>query len=230
MPPSSATATGASADTLAGLIGETAAFACGAHETHRQASGAGTPRQGAGTVVDVVEGRVQVACSDRLRECRVAFGCLVQPIAFDRVAWLDDEEGAGWVIAVLERASDAPATLRLPRECTVTAGARLTLESGGTLGMRAPDLEVAAGRVRLFAKAADLCSEAMSVVGQVMHATFDRMFSRTRLAQRTVTELDGVQAQSIDYRAELIASVSAQNVSVHGQRLTKLRGGQIHMD
>ncbi len=201
-------------------------------------------RQGTGRVLLGADGSPRIEVDGGWRAARVAAGCLLQPQEGDLVLWFVDGDAA-WVLHVLERApADTAPQVCLPDGAvlgTRDEGA-LTLRAGA-LGVECRNLNLESEEVSVVTRAARLVTDTclsvgrlaesafgtLKLVGEHFHAVFDRLHSHAREHQRVSQEIDLVQAGTLDLRGSQLANVHAPNVTVEGEQLVKLRGGQIHM-
>lgn len=197
-----------------------------------------------GTVTEQREGVTRVRTQAGEFTCARAVSCLVEPREGDRVAVFADASGAAYVLAVLERADGAPVDLVVDGDASLKArGGALRLQ-----GPRGVHLESAAevtavtGRFRLVAERAELATQRVLAVGQVVEAqvrkvtvfskTLDRfvdhVIERCRTSVRVVDESDTVRAKRIDLKADELLAVRGENAVVTAEELVKVDGRQIH--
>ncbi|MFO0758395.1 MAG: DUF3540 domain-containing protein [Byssovorax sp.] len=175
-----------------------------------------------------------------------AVSCLVAPRPGDKVLAAVEENGAAFVLAVLERAvegetiaieAEGDLSLR-SRDGRVTVGgaAGVDLVSGG-------DVTVAAEEVRLRAAAATLVIDSMHLLGKAARAeiakiavvatsaesVIDRLTQRVKRAYRFVEEREQVRAGALDMAAEKAVTVTAENAVITTKELVKIDGGQIQL-
>lgn len=203
-----------------------------------------TPRQGSGRVLLGADGAPRIEIDGTWRAARVAAGCLLQPQEGDLVLWFAEQDAA-WVLHVLERAPGQAA----PQVCLPEGAVLGTRDEGaltlraGALGVDCRSLNVESDDVSVVTRAARLVADTclsvgrlaesafgtFKLVGEHFHAVFDRLHSHAREHQRVSQEIDLVQAGTLDLRGSQLANMHAPNVTVEGEQLVKLRGGQIHM-
>jgi len=83
------------------------------------------------------------------------------------------------------------------------------------------DLEFAGGQVRIVAGA-------MRLIGSALSTVFDRVTHFSKHHARTTEGLDRVHAAHLELEAQQLVHISAEHALVHGSKLVKARGGQIH--
>lgn len=199
------------------------------------------PRQGHATVS---------ASGERLRlregmlefEASRAASCLLVPELHDRV-WFVAAEGEAHVIAVLERAGEGPAQLRVDGEAELNAtclrlrgSESLELETEGRLSARSDKLEL---RARLAQVALDECTAVLrklwtharesTLVTRVRELFTERLTSHAKVSTRSVETIDQLRAGAIEHRAQDTALISAKQTLIQGGQIVKVDGAQIHM-
>jgi hypothetical protein len=152
-------------------------------------------------------------------EARIAYSCLVQPAARDRVAcWRGSD--ATHVLAVLSRPDEqATRQLQLGARCEVHAG---------KLDIHADDASFC---YRSLLAVGELCRHTVGqlrLAGSMLSTVFDREVHHAGQHQRTVDGLDRVQAQIIEQHANELMHVQARHVLANGEQLVKVCGAQIH--
>lgn len=177
------------------------------------------------------DGTLRLRCGRQAWRARRAYSCLVEPVAGDRVAcWRavsDDGGDAVHVLAVLERA-DATAPMRV-------ALAADTELAAGKLAVTTDELAVRTGAASLVYRSLQSIGEwCQATIGQLRLAgaslatVFDTESHHARQHQRTVDGLDLLDAKVVDHRASDLMHLQAENVLANGDRLVKVKGGQIH--
>lgn len=199
-----------------------------------------------GTAVVVAEGPARAWLVDdrgRQREARRAASCLLEPAVGDRV-WIVSEGERCYVLAVLERSSEAPATLRFEGDAALRVEGRFDLEAGDDLQLRSEaqvgiagdQLQVQAREGRVFVRECKAVLRSLlthasksTTVAKLVETLADRVSTSSKTSSRTVTELDQLRAGLIDHQAEELAQIAADKVLVNGGEITKVEAGQIHI-
>jgi len=195
--------------------------------------------QGIAIVVEVEGRQVLARCGGVDRAMRLAASCLLVPAPGDCVGWFaepGDLQAKCWVIAVLERADDAPATLHLPDDATLgRCGGRLRIASKD-LRLESDTLQIRAHHATLLFESAEAIGacwqgivSALRWTGARIGAVVERVTWVAKTHQRITEGSDTVQAGTLDLRARGLATVHAEHVLVEGERLVKSRAPQIHM-
>lgn len=177
------------------------------------------------------DGGLRLRAGRQTWRARRAFSCLVEPVAADRVAcWRAMSAEGGdtvHVLAVLERA-DAAAPMHL-------ALAPDTALSAGRLAIETTELSVRTGAASLVYRSLQSIGEwchatigQLRVAGAALATVFDQESHHARQHQRTVDGLDLLDAKVVDHRASDLMHLQAENVLANGDRLVKVKGGQIH--
>ncbi len=216
-----------------------------AHNLDRAAFAAGPAHQG---IAMVLECREQgwlldaVQLSAPVLAGRAA-SCLIEPQVGDRV-WFVGEGDEQYILAVLERQAASDATvLQVEGDLELRAGGRvrldardIELEADSALALRGDELSVEArrGRVLLdalstFIRTVHANLSKSTFVGKALELLFERVVQHSNTSYRSVAEVDHVRAGTIDYRAEGVAHVHAENTSMSAAELVKVDAGQIHL-
>lgn len=178
-------------------------------------------------------------------EARRATSCLLDPVLGDRVLLVLFGDGSAFVLAVLERTEEGPATASMDRDLTLRVpGGSLNLVAKDGVGIVSTgdvsivgaslDVKAGEGRVsleRLTVLGRQLLAEVTSVklVAGAVDTVLDRWVQKVKRAYRTVEELDQVRAKRIDYSAEKTMHLDAENTLVTASELVKLDGEHIHL-
>lgn len=201
-----------------------------------------------GRVLGIEARTLTIESGGRRYQAKRAVSCLVDPLVGDLVlVAVGDDDGAGHVLAVLERpeATRAGSTLSVEGDLTLkTATGRVQIAAQeGVDIVTAKDARVVAGSVTVSASQGSLMVEAISVVGSVLKAevdrvkvvgraldhVFDRFTQRVKASYRTVEELDRLRAKNIDHVAEGTMKVHAREAVVTADGLVKMDAEQIHL-
>lgn len=178
------------------------------------------------------------------RLARRAASCLLAPAVGDRV-WVVGEAGQPpYVLAVLERADAATATLALEGDVAVRTTGRLTLSAAAGMDLHTEQaLAVSADELGVRARTGRAAFEELSVlarrvlaslarvtrVGEVLELLVDRVVQRSKHSVRAIEGIDQTQAGTVDIAAQGTAHVKATHALVNGTELVKMDGGQIHL-
>ena len=180
-----------------------------------------------GEVVDLsIDGPILDIGTRRVVGCR-ASSCLVEPATGDTVLAVNAADTT-YVLAILARASDAPAVLSVPD----TASATLVQDS---LTLRCESLIVDAGTVTLRSRIARVAGQALHVVAEridmvarTLRRSADLEFSHARNASRTVEGIETVTAGELileartafAQRAGIVMVDACEDVRINGERIT----------
>jgi hypothetical protein len=166
-----------------------------------------------------------------------AVSCLVEPRVGDRV-WFLAEGDDYFIVAVLERTqTDAATQLSVDGDLELRAGGRLELHAQTALALRSDDelaVEAKRGRVLLgaletFVRTLHANISESTLVGKLRELFVERLMQHSHTSYRSVAEVDHVMAGTIDYRAEHVAHIHAENTSMSASELVKVDAGQIHL-
>lgn len=189
-----------------------------------------SPRQGTATVVERRASEFVLDDPSRPNAilARRAASCLLEPQLGDRV-WFVGEADEHFVIAVLERQqADAPTVLEVDGDLELRAGGKLALQSE-ELSVQAKRGRVLLGALESFVRSVQHSFTQSTVVGKVFELLVERLTQTSHTSVRTVAEVDHLNAGTIDYRAETLAHIHAENTSMSAAELVKVDAGQIHL-
>ena len=194
-------------------------------------------------LVDRTEDGLLLEHAGAVRPARLGLSCLVQPEPGDLALIARTRQGL-FVLAVLERAGDAPMRLALGAEAEIAAPGTLRLTGGegiafaspGTVGMTSTTLELRATQARVLfdelthvGRAVTAHVEKLRFVGDVLETLAERLLTRVRRSFRFVTEGEHLRAGEIDLRAEQTLMLRGQTAFVTAETLVKVDADQIHM-
>lgn len=218
-----------------------------AREQKLELVSAPTPEPGQRTAVIVAEGGAQTSwmVEDRgqQRQARRAASCLLEPAVGDRV-WVVVEGERCYVLAVLERSADAPATLRVDGDASLRVSGRLEVHAANDLQLRSDhkvgiagdEIQVQARVGRVFVRECtavlrSLLTHATSstLVAKLVETLADRVSTSSKTSYRNVAEIDQLHAGIIDHQAVEAARIAADKVIINGGEIAKVEAGQIHL-
>lgn len=178
-------------------------------------------------------------------EAKRATSCLLDPVLGDHVLMAVLGDGRAFVLAVLERTEEGPATASFDRDLTLrvpngqvnlVAKEGVGIISTGDVSIvgAAIDMKAVEGRIsveRLAVLGKQLLAEAGSVklVAGALDSVLDRWVQKVKRAYRTVEELDQLRAKRVDIAAEKSMHLHAENALVTAAELVKLDGEHIHL-
>ena len=197
----------------------------------------GVPINQAGVVRHIAAGGLAtVVLPQGEIEARQAASCLLAPRAGDRVWLSGDLEQGVYVTAILERAGPGPETIRLPAGSSIEVPAGALALRAGTLNLQGTTLAVQAdsaalcvGAVTAVGREAAWSFGRVRIVSDLIESFADRLLQFARWSQRTVEGIDQVRSGQIDYRAEQLMQLQAQNLVANASNLAKVDGDQIHL-
>ena len=176
---------------------------------------------------------------------RRATSCLLDPVLGDHVLLAVFGDGRAFVLAVLERTEEGPATASLDRDLTLrvpngslqlAAKDGVSVVSAGGVSIVGASLDVKAGEGRVSLEkiavlGRQLLAEVASVkvVAGAVDSVMDRWVQKVKRAYRTVEELDQLRSKRVDYSAEKSMHLHAENTLVTATELVKFDGEHIHL-
>lgn len=198
-----------------------------------------------GTVMAVDGDVIVVRSAAGVYRARRAASCLLDANVGDLVLLATADQGASYVLAVLERATNGHASLSLEGDVSlrVTKG-RLALTADEGLGLASgADVTVASKSVRVDAVEGDVCLQRLGFFSRVVDAqmeritylagsvdaTIDRLAQRLKRFYRRVDEIEHARMGQLDCQAESTIRLRGRHAVIDGVNLVKLHGDQIHL-
>ena len=187
--------------------------------------------------------RVLVATAEGMVSAQAAVSCLVRPECGDRVM-LASHGAERYVLAVLERAAEAPSVLCFPHGVEVQVYGDLSLSATGRAAMQGEaEVRLCGDRVEVSGTAVAITGQKVSIVGEICQWLADNLESTARLIkqvadswsthsrihQRQVDDIELVRAGNVDMRVEHVVNVGATHTIVKSRELTKLDGKLIQV-
>ncbi len=177
-------------------------------------------------VVDRTEDGLLLELGGTVRPGRVALSCLVQPEPGDLALIARTRQGM-FVLALLERAGEAPTRLALGPTAEVTAG---TLRlSADTFHLQARVGRVLLEELTHIGRAVTAHANKIRFIGDTLETLADRLLTQVRRSFRFVTETEQLRAGDIDQRAEQTLTLRGRTAFVTAETLVKVDADQIHM-
>jgi hypothetical protein len=157
-----------------------------------------------------------------------AASCLLAPEAGDSVLVCGPHAAALYIIAVLERSTDAPSRLVLGKDAELSASGRLSLSSDELL-VRARTATTLIDTLSSFGRELSASIGKIKLVGNVFESFLDRFSQFAGHSLRTIDGVDQVRSTVIDYRAEQSLNLQGSEVIATAKELIKVDGKQIHI-
>jgi hypothetical protein len=197
-----------------------------------------------GTVTEVEANvfgvRTSTGCSV---EAALAASCLVRPAAGDTVALLPVPSKGHYIVAILERASDAALALSAPGGLTVSVPkGRFTVAAEGIdlvgreIAMHGQKTTVDAQLLRFsFRELAAFGTEVLfnadtfKLAGRFASAVFESVMHRAARSYRVISELEHMTGRQLSYTVSENVSVHGKNNLMTAEDLVKVDGKQIHV-
>jgi hypothetical protein len=180
----------------------------------------------------------------RVSEARVAFSCLSRPEAGDLVL-TTAADGMDWIIAVLERHSEAPAQLWADGDLTIasasagialTAAREVSIDAGERARIAAPEIALHAGIARFVldellqvGRRLNLYVTKIRSVGEMAETFAEHVLTRAKRGSRFIEGSDQLRAGDIDHRAEGTLQLRAETAFITADTVVRLDAKQIHM-
>lgn len=193
-------------------------------------------RSGKVNAIGHVQGVWTVSTEQGELTAKKAASCLLTPQADDHV-WLSGDMEIGiFITAILERSSEVAQKIVLPTGSSIEV-------SDGALMLRADSLQFFSKLLTVQTDTAAICAQKVTGVGREATWSFgsikvmsdlletfaDKLIQFSRWSQRTVDGIDQVRSRQIDYRADQLMQLQAENLIANATNLVKVDGEQIHL-
>ena len=178
-------------------------------------------------VTAVEDGLVTLVHGRRRLRARRATSCVVEPAPGDAVVALEAATGA-FVVAILDRPSDAAAVISVPGTDAATL-------CQNRLSLRCANLSIDAGIATLRGRIARIATrtlvvvaDRLDVVARTLRRSADHDFSHAKVATRTVETAQTLKAgeimieagSALAQRAGIVLVDAREDVRVNGERIT----------
>lgn len=195
-------------------------------------------------VVVSSDGGLEVETESGRFPAKRAFSCLVAPEPGDVVLVAVPARGDLFVLAVLERPSDAPARLTSEGDLHVQTPGRFLVSAKEGVALRTPgELDLDARDVSLRAEVGQLVVKRLTYLGELLEAhggtlkaalrivdsVTERWSQKTKRSYRFIEEMDVTRSREIDTRASGTLSMRGKHAITTAEELVKMDGRQIHL-
>lgn len=181
--------------------------------------------------------------NDVMNSACKAFSCLIVPIAGDKVALFQDQNGELWITAVLARSSKQGSSLSLPENCKITCPDDLSLMSANKLILMSDEIiQMSHKNVQKsdeltvdFSKAVVKGEKLASYISQINQVSdFISQTSKSMMQKffsyvRKTDQADQVQAGQMGRKVDGLYSMNSKHTVMLSQKDTKIDGEHIHM-
>lgn len=198
-----------------------------------------------GHVLRIDKGRLVVRTERGDLTARRAVSCLVAPEASDRVLVAVVDGGECFVLAVLDRAEGAAATIthdgdlsiRVPggkwsvsaqKGVSVTSAEGVSVVSG-SVDVRTVDAAVGFQRLSAVGELAQAEIDKVKLFAKTFDSLLERASQRVKRSYRMVEELDQVRAHAVDYAARAMMRLHGKNTVMTSEEVVKVDANQIHV-
>lgn len=189
-----------------------------------------------GTITQTAADGLLVDLGEGPLPARRAASCLLAPEAGDTVLVSALPEGRRYVLAVLERACHAPATLPFPDGVRVESGAEVFITaadaialSSATTHVTAADLQVDATKIECRTSLVAVLAHTVRTMGEQLETIWARCIARLGSSVRLVQEHDETQAASVRVLTETSHVIQAETIVHSAEKSVKIDGDPIHL-
>jgi hypothetical protein len=197
-----------------------------------------------GTVRMAGEGVFVVETPGRLAQYRKAESCLIRPEIGDSVLVYRDSDDDGYVLAVLVRAAESPATIGFEHGMSLEAGS-------GVFAVEAPEVRIEADRrvsltgreLAVQAEKGAVAVETLAVRGRTLTAVWEqarttirfldevreRVVQKVNRCYRTVTEFEESRLGRLRLLVAGRLSLRSKQASMLAEETVTIDGDQIHL-
>ncbi|MCW7540759.1 DUF3540 domain-containing protein [Aquabacterium sp. A7-Y] len=184
--------------------------------------------QALGEVERSRDGVVVVSSERGLLQARLAVSCLVQPECGDTVL-VALRGPQAYVLAVLERASEAPLAMVLPCSASLSVQGDLRLQARGAISLQGEAVEAVAGRISLVGQAVHWLADTLESTAARMKQVAGLWTVQVKSHHRHVEDMEMVRAGHVDLRAEEVLHLNAGHTVMKSRELVKIDGKQIQV-
>jgi hypothetical protein len=198
-----------------------------------------------GVVAAVEDGVCLVEAAGAVLRARCATGCLVEPVPGDRVLAATLEDGAAFVLSVLERDAKAPTVLSAPGDLClhsaagkveviardgvgIVSPADVTVVSAG-LSVEAAEGTLAIGTLALIGQRLVTEVPAIKVIAETVDTVIERLSQKLKRSYRQVDELERMKAGQVRYQVEKTMFLSAEDALLTATDVVKVDGEHVHI-
>lgn len=157
-----------------------------------------------------------------------AAACLISPGPGDLALLSVDDFGRAWVLSVLARADDGPASLAFEHGLNLIAGPELQLVAG-KVGLHAGEAEVCVPKLSYFGSFVEAQVERIKLFGETCDSVFERVSQRVQRSYRWVAELDQLHAGHLNYLVKKLMSLRGQYTVMTAEKDVRIDGDKILM-
>ena len=191
-----------------------------------------------GNVLSALEDGFVVESDTEVLEARRATSCLLEPIPGDLVlVAVVEGQSFGYVLAVLERGSDAPATLvsegdlniRLKKGVLGVVAPEAVRVASGAFEVHAAEGQVAIGHLSFLTRILRGDLGKAKLIAETVDSVVERVLQKVKRSYRFVEECDHVRADQIDYMAKKTARLHGETTLLSAEQLAKVEADQIHL-
>jgi hypothetical protein len=200
-----------------------------------------------GQVMAGEAGRYTVQGTYGLVQAVAATGCLVQPMAGDRVLMATDGQEDAYILTVLKRAGSQAARTRLVFDGQVDMvvnGGGFSLAADNDLSLACREkMALASGKLSVHAGSGEAVIERMSLSAKVLYGqirrikmvantvenTFRRLTQRLQDAFRFVEDHEEIQTGSTRYLVEDTLTMNARNAVHMAEEIVTINAEQVHL-
>jgi hypothetical protein len=183
---------------------------------------------------DLGEAGLEIEIGDAIVAARVGFGCLVQPIAGDRVLVARTPSGT-FVLSVLERLVPDSATLSLPSGGALRVEATdIRLVARGEASIDAPNVDVRAERFNVIADSLTLLgrvgnwvAETLRISAKTQETVADTLSAKAINRVTIVERADVLRAASVSQTIDNVAVTTAPAVVIATTEDLRLDGKRV---
>lgn len=184
-----------------------------------------------------VDGREVLAELDgNIEHARVAFSCVVRPIAGDLVMCGQADNGAFYILGILERAGSQDMDLTFPAGASVVARKSITLTAGEGLNCIADQTihksrEAVVDYERCIARGTDLQASfgTLRLVGRIVNTIARQCITRAKNYIRHTADYDQVKTGQMSREVDGLYCMSSKHTVMVSKKDTKIDGERIHM-
>ncbi|MHC4400301.1 MAG: DUF3540 domain-containing protein [Planctomycetota bacterium] len=198
-----------------------------------------------GRVTGCGEGVFTVETDSATVEARKSVNCLIEPLPGDTVLVSQAGWAAGYILAILEREAEAPATLSFGGDVElkseqgrvrVSAQEGIDVVSAGrtalvsrSLAVHSGEAEVNVPRLSFFGSLLHAQVETIRLLGRACDSVFERVSQRVQRSYRWIEELEHVTAGQLRCLVKKLLSLRGKHSVITAEEDVRIDGDKILM-
>ena len=196
-------------------------------------------------VVSISGQEAEVRLSGCIRKARVAFSCLVRPMAGDLVLCTENESGEHYILGIIERPGAQNMVISFPADATmlakygafsVVSGKAVTLASGDRLNCfsgqavhKSREAVVDFEDLTARGESLQVHFQTVRLITRMMNTLARHVIDKFKTYVRHTEDYDQVKSGQMTRKVDGLYSMDSQNTVMVSKKDTKIDGKRIYM-